>query len=80
MINLKNKKRIYAICSIAAIISLGLTACTNTQNKTATNNNEPSVQQKNSKENNSSVNNNSTIILKEEKMKLNLQIAKCICS
>lgn len=59
MISFKNKKKIYLICSITAILSLGLTACTKSQDKVATNSNETSVQQKNTNENSTSNNNSS---------------------
>jgi hypothetical protein len=59
MIRLKNNKRIYVIWSIAAVLSLGITACTSQRNKTATNNNQTSVEQKSPTENNSSTNDNS---------------------
>lgn len=72
MIRLKNNKRIYAIWSIAAILTLGLTACTSSQNKTTTNSNEPSMEQKNLEENKPSVgknsgNNNSAEIIDKSK-------------
>lgn len=60
MIRLKNNKRIYAIWSILAVLSLGLTACGSQQNKTATNNNQTSVEQKSPTETSSSVNKNAT--------------------
>lgn len=60
MIRLKNNKRIYAIWSIAAILSLGLTACGSQQNKTTTNNNQTSVEQQSPTDTNSSINKNAT--------------------
>jgi len=60
MIILKNKKRIYTLCSIAVVLSLGLTACGNQENKTNTNNNQTSTQQQKPTENSSSVNNKPT--------------------
>lgn len=56
MIKFKNSKRIYAICSIVTILSLGLTACSSSEKKTATNGNEPAVQQKNVSEANTTDN------------------------
>jgi hypothetical protein len=60
MIRLNNKKRIYTLWAIAAVLSLGLTACGGQQNKTTTNNNEPAAQQQKPVENTASVNNNPT--------------------
>lgn len=57
MIRLKNKKRIYTLWAIAAVLSLGLTACGSQQNKTTTNN-ETSVNEKKTTDNNPSVNSN----------------------
>lgn len=67
MIRLKNNKRIYVLWSIAAILSLGLTACSSSQNKTVTNGNQSSMEQSSSKENTTSVNKNSTNSSKEIK-------------
>ncbi|KZL93225.1 DUF4652 domain-containing protein [Clostridium magnum] len=60
MIRLKNKKRIYTLCSMAVVLSLGLTACGTQENKTNTNNTQTSTQQQKPTENTSSVNNNIT--------------------
>jgi hypothetical protein len=57
MIRLKNKKRIYALCSIAVALSLGLTACGTQESKTNTGNNQTSAQQQKPTENDSSANN-----------------------
>lgn len=54
MKKIKNKKGIYALCSLLVVLALGITACSNSQNKVTPNSNQESVQPKNPEPNNNS--------------------------
>lgn len=65
MIRLKNKKRIYTLCSLSIVLALGLSACTNPQKETTNTNNESPTKQQDVNKNTS--NNESTQKESQEK-------------
>ncbi|MDW8800122.1 DUF4652 domain-containing protein [Clostridium sp. A1-XYC3] len=64
---LKNKKRIYTLCSMSIVLLLALTACSNSQNKNTSDNNQTTTQNQSPKDNDNQNNTSAKEDKKEDK-------------